>query len=210
MTPEGLFVDPASLRALNINFKDFQRKVLAEAHEGLVKFGMNIVARAKEIIRRDNIKASGFLRNSGKTISDIDGTVHAGFYAEYAEFVEFGRKAGGMPPVDDIYAWLYKKKIMPTERKREATPWDREKAKGEKRQRSLRSLFKRSKYKDLSDTEKKRYQMAWAIALSIKDNGTKAHPFLKPAYEEFRPKIDKFMQDVVNKTIEAYKPKAKN
>lgn len=202
---EGLYVDPQSLKNLEVNFKWFQREVLASAQDGLKRYGMKIVARAKRIIERDNIKAEGFLRNSGRTVVQADGTVDAGFFAAYAEFVEYGRKAGGMPPVDDIYAWLYKKKIMPTERKREAKPIEtREKR---ERTRSLRSLFARSKYKSLSADEKKRYSLAWAIALSIKENGTKPHPFLKPAYEEYRGQIDNFMRGVIAKTVEQFKPK---
>ena len=205
---EGLYIDPASMKALEINFKKFQREVLASAQDGLKRFGMKIVARAKRIIERDKIKAFGILRNSGRTVVQADGTVDAGFFAEYAAYVEYGRKAGGMPPVDDIYAWLYKKKIMPVERKREASPLDKEIAKEKReRTRSLRSLFSRSKYKTLSKEERKRYSLAWAIALSIKENGTKAHPFLKPAYEEHRNQIDEFMRGVIEKTVENFKPK---
>ena len=47
----------------------------------------------------------------------------------------------------------------------------------------------------MSDEERARWQMAWAIAKSIGEKGTKPHPFLKPAYDEHRTQIAQFMQN---------------
>jgi hypothetical protein len=176
MTQDGLYVDPASLRALGVNINRFKREVMLSSHKGLVAYGMRIVARAKEILRDKGNIATGLLRNSGRTVEQGDGTVDAGFYAAYAAYVEYGRKAGGMPPVDDIYQWIRKKRIRPSSG-----------GKGDMatRQRSL----------------------AWAIAKHVKRNGTKAHPFLKPAYEQYRMAIDKFMQTKVNEAVDRFKPK---
>ena len=43
-------------------------------------------------------------------------------------------------------------------------------------------------------------------AKSIGEHGSKPHPFLKPAYEQYRNSIDLFMQGVINKTIEQFRP----
>ena len=176
MTPEGMYIDPASYKALQGNMWRFRRVVLERAHRGLVDFGMRIVARAKTLLRDNGNIATGLLRNSGRTVEQLDGTVDAGFYAAYAEFVEYGRKAGGMPPVDDIYAWIRKKRIRPK---------DGGKGDMDAQQRSL----------------------AWAIAKWIKKHGTEEHPFLKPAYEEYRADITRFMQAKVNEAVDNFKPK---
>ncbi len=47
----------------------------------------------------------------------------AGFYAEYAYWVEYGRKAGGMPPVKMIQEWIRKKHIAGNEKEIESMAW---------------------------------------------------------------------------------------
>ncbi len=59
--------------------------------------------------------ATGMLRNSGSVRPQADGTVDAGFYADYAQWVEYGRKAGGMPPVKLIAEWVRKRHISSDE-----------------------------------------------------------------------------------------------
>lgn len=183
MTTDGLYVDPASLRDLRVNIADFRRYVLRQAHDGLVSFGMKIVAQAKANLKSNGSVATGLLRNSGRTVSQPDGTVDAGFYASYAEFVEYGRKAGGMPPVDSIYAWIKKK--------------------GTGRNAALRAA---AVFSHKSEDQLAR-SAAWAIATWIKKHGTLAHPFLKPAYEQYRNSIDEYMQRQVGKAVEQYKAK---
>lgn len=178
MTPDGLHIDPASLRELKVSSRRFKVEVLRSAHDGLKAFGMQIVARAKQMLRDNGNIATGLLRNSGRTVEKADGTIDAGFYAAYAAAVEYGRKAGGMPPVDvdGILQWVRRKRIMP----------------------------KDVKGRDLDQQQR---SLAWAIALSIKEKGTKAHPFLKPAYEEFRGRITRFMQRHVDNAVAKFKAK---
>jgi hypothetical protein len=185
MTPEGLYIDPASLKALGINFKRFREHVLRSAHDGLVSFGMQIVAKAKDLLQANDSIASGLLRNSGRTVEQPDGTVDAGFYANYAEFVEYGRKAGGMPPVDDLYQWVKRK---------------------HRRSKKNSALTAAAAFTGKNEDQLAR-SAAWAIATDIKKRGTKAHPFLKPAYEQYRWKINKFMQAQVDKAVAAFKAK---
>ena len=180
---EGMYIDPASLRDLRVNMGRFRTHVLRDAHDGLVAFGMKIVAQAKANLKNNGSVATGLLRNSGRTVAQPDGTVDAGFYANYAEFVEYGRKAGGMPPVDSIYEWVRKKG------------------------RGKRSALKSAAAFTGKTEDQLARSAAWAIATWIKKHGTLAHPFLKPAYEQYRNSIDEFMQRKVNKAVETFKAK---
>lgn len=185
MNGEGLYIDPASMKALDINIKRFTQHVLKAAHQGLKAFGQAIINQAKDFIDHNDQVASGLLRNSGRAVSQPDGTVDAGFYVGYAEHVEYGRKAGGMPPVDDIIQWLRRK--------------------GKRRGKNS-ALQSAAAFTGKSE-EQLRRDAAWAIAKSIKENGTQPHPFLKPAYEIYRNKIDEFMRKKVNEAVEQFKPK---
>jgi len=182
---EGLHIDPASMKALGINFKRFRKEVLEKAHFGLVAFGMRIIGQAKDFILHNNHVASGLLRDSGRTVDQPDGTVDAGFYVDYAAYVEYGRKAGGMPPVDDLIQWIHRKA---------------------RRMGKNSALAGASAFTGKSEEQLAR-EAAWAIAMSIKEHGTQPHPFLKPAYEMYRNKIDEFMQKTVNEAVAQYKTK---
>jgi len=182
---EGLYIDPQSMKALGINFKRFREHVLRSAHDGLVSFGMQIVAKAKDLLQANDSIASGLLRNSGRTVEQPDGTVDAGFYANYAEFVEYGRKAGGMPPVDDLYQWVKRK---------------------HRRSKKNSALKAAAAFSGKNEDHLAR-SAAWAIAVWIKKHGTQAHPFLKPAYEQFRWRINRYMEAQVDKAVEQFKPK---
>lgn len=170
---EGMYIDPKSLRDLRVNFSVFNKEVLAAAHTGLVNFGTRITERAQRLLEKNGSVVTGLLRGSARTITQPDGSVDAGFYIRYAEYVEKGRGKGKMPPVDEIYQWLYKKKVMPGGKSVEAG----------------------------------RRSMAWAIAKHMAEWGSEAHPFLKPAYEEHRLQIARFMQQKINEVCEHYKSK---
>lgn len=163
MSREYLYIDTESMKNLTKRFRVLDKRVRQASTDGLVEFAMMIVAKAQENLNHNKSVATGVLRNSGKVLKKQDGSVECGFDCHYAGAVEFGRKAGGMPPVNSIFQWLKKKRI---------------------------------------GKEKERESMAWAIAKNIRDEGTMAHPFLQPAYEQFRGKIREFMQSVINKEIE--------
>lgn len=180
---DGMHIDEASLRNLRVNFKVFQKEVLAASLDGLKAFGMQIVGKAKELLKANGSVATGILRNSGRTVVQPDNTVDAGFYARYAEFVEYGRTSGKMPPVDDIYAWIRKKGAGRNSALKAATAFT-----GKSEEQLARSA-------------------AWAIAKSIAEKGTRPHPFLKPAYDQYRVSIGQFMQTKINLVCERYKKK---
>ena len=180
---EGMYIDPQSLRKLSVNFKAFSREVLAASVEGLKDFGLRIVAQAKANLKANDSIASGLLRNSGRAVVQPDNTVDAGFYAGYAYWVEYGRKSGGMPPVDVIYEWVRKKNA------------------GKRSALKSAAVFSGKSQDELAKSA------AWAIAKSIKEKGTKPHPFLKPAYDQYRTQIAQYMQIKVNQTCDKFKAK---
>ncbi len=157
-----LYIDTESMKNLEKKFKVLDKRVRKASTKGLINFGLEIIADAQENLQKNKTNATSFLRNSGKVLKKSDDSVEAGFDCHYAGAVEFGRKAGGMPPVSMILQWLKKKRI--------------------------------GKAKD-------RQSIAWAIAQDIAANGTKAHPFLQPAYEKWKGRIRVFMQNVINEEI---------
>ena len=183
MTADGLHIDEASLRNLRVNIKAFKADVLRSSLDGLKAFGMRIVAQAQANLKAGGHLASGLLRNSGRTVVQPDNTVDAGFYARYAEFVEYGRKSGKMPPVDVIYQWVRRK--------------------GRTRNSALKAA---AVFSGKSEDQLAR-SASWAIAKSIAEKGTKPHPFLKPAYDQYRAQIGQFMQNQVDLAVSKYRKK---
>ena len=101
------------LRNLHLNFDRVSREILQEADEGLKRGGMKIIASSQMNLRRNGTNNTGLLSNSGK-VQKIEGGdgYDVGFFAKdagYAEFVEYGRRAGRFPPLDIIQAWVKKK-----------------------------------------------------------------------------------------------------
>ena len=114
---DGMHIDfdQAAFRQFKQNKKQFTEKVLFKAAQGLKESAARIVADAKKALKDNGSVATGMLRNSGSVRPQVDGTVDAGFYAEYAYWVEYGRKAGGMPPVKLIAEWVRKRHISSDE-----------------------------------------------------------------------------------------------
>lgn len=115
---DGMYIDfdQAAFQQFKRNKKQFTREVLNKAAQGLKEVAARIVAEAKIKLKDNGSIATGMLRNSGSVRPQVDGTVDAGFYAEYAYWVEYGRKAGGMPPVKLIKEWVRKKHLSQDEK----------------------------------------------------------------------------------------------
>lgn len=107
--------DQAAFRKFKLNKRQFEDRVLFKAAQGLKEGAARIVAVAKINLKDNGSVATGMLRNSGSVRPQVDGTVDAGFYADYAYWVEYGRKAGGMPPVRLIAEWVRKRHIASDE-----------------------------------------------------------------------------------------------
>ena len=88
-------------------------EVLRAADRGLKAAGLNIIADAKEHLRANHTNATGRLSQSGRVQKAADGGsgYDVGFMSDkaYAGAVEYGRRAGRMPPPDELGEWAYKK-----------------------------------------------------------------------------------------------------
>jgi HK97 gp10 family phage protein len=104
-------------------FANMQKKLggLGKAgREALQKGGMLIVNDAKANLRNNGSVVTGLLRSSGKVqkVQGDEDAVDAGFFSQqttggYAFFVEYGRRAGKMPPPDMLIQWCRKKLRLP-------------------------------------------------------------------------------------------------
>ena len=96
-------------------FDKADRDVKAAAMKGLKEGAAEIVADAKMNLRNNGSVVTGLLRASGKVQKVDEWTLDAGFFdtlnrqTGYAMFVEYGRRAGKMPPPDELGQWAYKK-----------------------------------------------------------------------------------------------------
>lgn len=108
-------------------FVNMQRSMdgsIKAAREGLQKAALKIVADAVQNIQSNKIWNTGALANSGK-VQKVEGdedAIDAGFFSDkgegYAAYVEYGRRAGKMPPWDMLAAWAQKKlRLNPKEAK---------------------------------------------------------------------------------------------
>ena len=91
------------------------RTVQAAAMKGLAAGLQNVIADAQVNLRQNKSVVTGLLRQSGKVQKIDDLNLDAGFFdtqnrqSGYAYFVEYGRRAGRMPPPDELAAYAYKK-----------------------------------------------------------------------------------------------------
>lgn len=86
------------------------------AMKGLRKAGMEIIADAQVNLRNNTSVVTGLLRQSGKVQKGpSDTSLDVGFFdttnqhSGYALYVEYGRRAGKFPPVDELVQWARKK-----------------------------------------------------------------------------------------------------
>ena len=97
------------------NLSKMGKEVKAEASAGLQRAGLNIIADAQMNLRHNLSIVTGLLRQSGKVQKVDEDNLDVGFFdtqnkrSGYAYFVEYGRKAGKMPPPDELAQWAYKK-----------------------------------------------------------------------------------------------------
>lgn len=88
--------------------------VVEAAMDGMGAGASEMIADAKDNLQENTSVVTGLLRKSGRVERKKD-DITAGFFdttnrnSGYALFVEYGRRAGKMPPPDEIGAWVYKK-----------------------------------------------------------------------------------------------------
>lgn len=99
------------LKAFDKADKDIRKAAMA----GLEKGGMGIIADAQVNLRENGSVVTGLLRQSGKVQKVDDETLDVGFFdttnqhSGYALYVEYGRRAGKFPPLDELVQWARKK-----------------------------------------------------------------------------------------------------
>ena len=96
-------------------FSTQSKRVKEEASRGLGKACLYIIVDAITNLRRNGSWVTGLLAQSGKAQRVDEDNIDVGFFdsknqkSGYAYFVEYGRKAGRMPPPDELAQWAYKK-----------------------------------------------------------------------------------------------------
>lgn len=82
----------------------------------LSKFINDFMNTYKAFLIRDNKKASGNLIDSIREYAIVyegDNITAEISLASYWKYVEYGRKPGRFPPIQNIYSWIDKKPVMP-------------------------------------------------------------------------------------------------
>lgn len=88
------------------------KEVRSAAMKGLEEGGMNIIEDAMVNLRHNGSVVTGFLRRSGRVQKVNDTSLDVGFFdttnknSGYALYVEYGRRSGKFPPLDEIVQWV--------------------------------------------------------------------------------------------------------
>lgn len=157
---------------------------------GLRKGALKIVNDAKGKLKSNGSVVTGMLRASGK-VQAVEGdpdAVDAGFFSQdtkggYAYFVEYGRRAGKMPPVEMLMEWLRKRT-----------------SKSKALRSAVNILEGRRKRREAAYTKDDLLRSAaWGLARHIAKKGTRPHPFFGPAVEENKNAVNEFIAEEVEK-----------
>ena len=167
----------SELAKMNKLFRSKATEINKFAQEGLNRVAIQVKADAQKGLKESKSIASGQLINSIFIRPQKDLSIDVTAEAAHSYWVEFGRKAGGMPPIKPILEWIKKKGLSDTTT-----------AAGGRRKRG-------------ADFYKAATSLAWAIAMSIKQKGTKARPFLFPAFRKNEADMMKVIGDAIKKTI---------
>lgn len=103
------------LDALVRKMQQLPAEARAKGMRAMQAGGMEIIAKAQDNLRSNNSIVTGLLRLSGKVQKVSETDLDAGFFdtrnegSGYAEYVEYGRRAGRMPPPDVLTQWAKKK-----------------------------------------------------------------------------------------------------
>lgn len=112
---DGGSISVEGLDKLLREFDKTGKEVRRAAMRGLQKGGLYIIADAQMNLRDNTSVVTGLLRQSGKVQKVDEDNLDVGFFdtlnrqSGYAFYVEYGRRAGRMPPPDELAQWAYKK-----------------------------------------------------------------------------------------------------
>lgn len=175
MSKQGQMMWVEGERELFLNMQKSLDGTMRAAREGLQNGALTIIADAKDNLKGNHSVVTGQLRASGKVqkVAGNEDEIDAGFFSEgkkegYAAAVEYGRRAGKMPPVDMLMEWLRKRTSK--------SP-------------ALRSTLihiegRRVRRKTAYTKDDLLRSAAWGLAKWIAKKGTKPHPYFTPAVEK--------------------------
>lgn len=172
----GVRMEVRGVPEMNRRFEKKAKQINQEANRGLYNVALLILADAKMLLKEIK-NTTGGLRNSGIIDRQKDETVDVVFKSNYASAVEFGRRAGRMPPVDIIKEWVRKKGLADTYT-----------ASGNRRKRG-------------ADFEASIKGIAFLIARKIARVGTKPRPFLFPALRKNEDKVIAELKKAIKKAL---------
>lgn len=150
-------------------------------NKGIHSTGQDILVESQKNLTAGGQRVTGKLFKSGKALRDGNET-QISYDADYAYYVEFGRKAGKMPPLSDITEWVVKKGLADTF-----------------------SIKTKNRTKRGKAFDYKAMSIAFLIAKKIAKKGTKARPFLYPAFEKGRNNIFKNINREFQQYIDSIK-----
>lgn len=173
-------------RELFLNMQRTMDGTLKAAMQGIEKAALSIIADAKDNLKGNHSVVTGQLRASGR-VQRVEGdeqALDAGFFSQdttggYASFVEYGRRAGKMPPVQYIKQWLRKKHTT---------------GRG-------KSAFKSAAIHEETTPERYLNSLAFLIARAIGKKGTKPHPFFAPAVEKNKGEVEAAIKTAYEQAI---------
>ena len=158
-------IDKGSLNMTMKNLDKKAKQINAAASEGLKSVAIEILKESQDNIKRNKSIATGKLINSGEINRNTDGTIDIEYSTNYAKSIEYGQTAGTKVSIKALVEWIKKKGIADT-----YTNSGRRRARG-------------------ANFEKSALSIAFAIQKSIKAKGTKARPFLFPAFRKYENKV---------------------
>lgn len=182
-------------RGLRIALDNHLNASVRATRKAMQRTALKIVADAKDNLKSNGSVVTGILRSSGK-VQRVEGNpdaIDAGFFGSdsksgYAAAVEYGRRAGKMPPIDALFVWLKKKNSR----------------RGVKSALQSFVIHKNATARKHKNRTADDFLMmaARALAIHIGKHGTKPHPFFAPAVKKnertFEEEVTKAMMEEIN------------
>lgn len=103
-------VDVIGIDQVNLNIKMISDKAMAQIRVEMNKSAYKVLADSKRTLKSNSKHVTGVLINSGRVLTKPN-EAKVEFAADYAKYVEFGRRAGKRPPPQPIQDWVKKKGI---------------------------------------------------------------------------------------------------
>ena len=108
-------LDMRSYEDCRKRIRSFDKVIRGAAMRGIKSSAVNVLGDSQRNIKAHDSIATAQLINSGKTKSSMSGQyVDVIYNVIQAFFVEFGRKAGKIPPYEPILQWVHKRGIAAT------------------------------------------------------------------------------------------------